>query len=109
MVPYTTIGQFVGTLNGDLLSRSAQGPGLLQGCTCSVQALEQGCHSCVNVCLNNDHATCIGIMEKKMETTIVYWGYTGIMETNMESTTAYWGYLGIMEISFSACFGNSLP
>ena len=27
----------------------------------------------------------IGIMEKKMETTIVYRGYTGIMEKNMET------------------------
>ena len=27
-----------------------------------------------------------GIMEKKMETTIVYWGYIGIMEKNMETT-----------------------
>ena len=25
-------------------------------------------------------------MEKKMETTIVYWGYTGIMEKKMETT-----------------------
>ena len=28
----------------------------------------------------------IGIMEKKMETTIIYWGYIGIMEKNMETT-----------------------
>ena len=28
----------------------------------------------------------IGIMEKKMETTIVYWGYIGIMENKMETT-----------------------
>ena len=27
-----------------------------------------------------------GIMEKIMETTIVYWGYIGIMEKNMETT-----------------------
>ena len=27
MVPYTTIGYFLGTLKGDLLSRSAQGSG----------------------------------------------------------------------------------
>ena len=25
-------------------------------------------------------------MEKKMETTLVFWGYIGIMETNMETT-----------------------
>ena len=25
-------------------------------------------------------------MEKKMETTIVYWGYMGIMENKMETT-----------------------
>ena len=29
----------------------------------------------------------IGLMEKKKETTIVYWGlYTGVMEKNMEAT-----------------------
>ena len=28
----------------------------------------------------------MGIMEKKMETTIVYWGYMGIMEKKMETT-----------------------
>ena len=28
----------------------------------------------------------IGIMENKMETTIVYWGYIGIMENRMETT-----------------------
>ena len=26
-----------------------------------------------------------GIMEKKMDTTIVYWGYIGIMENKMEN------------------------
>ena len=39
----------------------------------------------------------IGIMEKKMETTIVYWGYVGIMEKKMETTIVYWGYVVIME------------
>ena len=29
LVPHTTIGQFLGTLKGDLLSRSAQGSGWL--------------------------------------------------------------------------------
>ena len=28
----------------------------------------------------------MGIMEKKMETTIVYWGNLGIMEKKMEAT-----------------------
>ena len=28
-----------------------------------------------------------GVMEKKMETTIVYWGYIGIMEKKMATTT----------------------
>ena len=28
----------------------------------------------------------IGIMENKMETTIVYWGYIGIVENQMETT-----------------------
>ena len=27
----------------------------------------------------------IGIMENKMETTVVYWGYIGIMEKKMET------------------------
>ena len=27
-----------------------------------------------------------GIMEKKMEATIIYWGYIGIMEKKMETT-----------------------
>ena len=31
-------------------------------------------------------------MEKKMETTIVYWGYIGIMEKKMETTIM--GYIG---------------
>ena len=41
--------------------------------------------------------TGVGIMENKMETTIVYWGYIGIMENKMETTIVYWGYTGIME------------
>ena len=28
----------------------------------------------------------MGIMEKNMETTIVYWSYIGIMQKNMETT-----------------------
>ena len=28
----------------------------------------------------------MGIMEKKMETTIIYWGNMGIMEKKMETT-----------------------
>ena len=28
----------------------------------------------------------IGIMEEKMETTIIYWGYIGMMENKMETT-----------------------
>ena len=39
----------------------------------------------------------IGIMEKKMETTIVYWGYIGIMEKKMETTIVYWGYIFIQQ------------
>ena len=45
----------------------------------------------------------IGIMEKKMETTGIigillglYWGYNGVMEKKMEATMVYWGYNGIM-------------
>ena len=39
----------------------------------------------------------IGIVEKKMETTIVHWGNIGIMEKKMETTIVYWGNIGIME------------
>ena len=35
-----------------------------------------------------------GIMENKMETTIVCWVYTGIVENKMESTVVYWVILG---------------
>ena len=38
-----------------------------------------------------------GIIENKMETTVVYWGYIGRMEKKMETTIVYWGYIGIME------------
>ena len=42
----------------------------------------------------------LGIMENKMETTIVYWGYIGvilgIMENRMEPTIVYGGYLRVM-------------
>ena len=33
-------------------------------------------------------------MEKKMETTVVYWGNIGIMEKKMETTVVYWGNIG---------------
>ena len=36
----------------------------------------------------------IGIMENRMETTIVYWGCIGIMEKKMETTIM--GYVGII-------------
>ena len=52
----------------------------------------------------------LGIMENKMETTMVYWGYIGnngkwkllwyigdilgIMENKMETTMVYWGNMG---------------
>ena len=36
----------------------------------------------------------LGIMEKKMESTMLYWGYIGIMEKKMESTMLCWGYIG---------------
>ena len=39
----------------------------------------------------------IGIMENKMETTIVHWGNIGIMENKMETTIVHWGNIGIME------------
>ena len=39
----------------------------------------------------------IGIMQKKMETTIVCRGYIGIMEKKMETSIVCRGYLGVME------------
>ena len=33
-------------------------------------------------------------MEKKMETTIVYWGFIRIMEKKMETTIVSWVLLG---------------
>ena len=44
----------------------------------------------------------LGLMEKKMEATMVYWGYMGIMEKKMEATIVYWGYTGIMEKKIEA-------
>ena len=40
----------------------------------------------------------IGIMEKKMEATIVYWGNIGIMENKMEATILglYWVVVKVM-------------
>ena len=38
-----------------------------------------------------------GIMEKKMETLQVYWGYMGIMDKKMETLLVYWGCMGIMD------------
>ena len=35
----------------------------------------------------------IGIIEKKIETNVTYWGYIGIMENKMETTIM--GYIGI--------------
>ena len=35
------------------------------------------------------------VIEKKMKTTIVCWGYIGRMEKNMETTIVYWGYMGL--------------
>ena len=49
---------------------------------------------------NSRHGPCI--VEKKMEATIVYWGYMGIMEKKMEATIVYWGYMGIMEKKMEA-------
>ena len=41
----------------------------------------------------------MGMMEKTMETIIVYWGYmNGILEKRMETIVVYWGYImGMME------------
>ena len=42
----------------------------------------------------------IGVMERKMETTVVHWGYIGRMEKKMETTKVYWSNRGIVD-SFS--------
>ena len=48
-------------------------------------------HSCPSVTLAPVLDLIIGIMEKKMETTIVlYWGCIGIMEKKMETIIVYW-------------------
>ena len=39
----------------------------------------------------------VGIMEKTMETTMMYRDYVGIMEKTMETTMMYRDYVGIME------------
>ena len=38
----------------------------------------------------------MGIMEKKMETTIVYWGHIGMMEKKTETTIMGY-YIGLRE------------
>ena len=38
----------------------------------------------------------VRIIEKKMETTTVYWGFIGIMENQMETTIVYWGFIGLV-------------
>ena len=38
----------------------------------------------------------MGIMENKMEITVVYWGSIGIMEKKMETTIVYRGYYSIL-------------
>ena len=59
---------------------------------------------CVNLRASIDHylrfrvfGKRVGIMKKKMKTTVVCWGYIGTMEKKMETTTVYWVYIGIME------------
>ena len=39
----------------------------------------------------------LGVMEKNIEATEVYWGYTGISEKKIEATVVYWGYIGKVE------------
>ena len=39
-------------------------------------------------------------MAKKMETTVVYWGYIGIMEKKMEPTL----YLPLLELKARECY-----
>ena len=45
----------------------------------------------------SDPSLSFGIMEEKMETTVVYGCDVGIMEKEMETTIVYWGSIGIME------------
>ena len=61
----------------------------------------RGCVSKTKVRLRN-LGTFIGIMENKMETTIVCWGCMRIMENEMETTIVYWGSIGIMEIKMES-------
>ena len=45
-----------------------------------------GCTVFFRVLPKRGYRVYIGIMEKKMETTVVYWVYIGIMEKKMEAT-----------------------
>ena len=44
---------------------------------------------------------CIGIIEKKVETTIVYWDYVGIMEKKMETIEIKRDYIGAVFVHSS--------
>ena len=49
---------------------------------------------------NGNYYSILGVYRdngKKIETTIVYWGFIGIMEKKMETTIVYWGFIGILE------------
>ena len=50
----------------------------------------------------------MGIMEKKVETTIVYRDYIGIMEKAMETTIVYRDYIGIMENKMETTIYNHI-
>ena len=52
---------------------------------------------------NGNYSSILGIMEKKMKTTLACWGYIGIMEKTMETTVVYWGYIGIASCPGQLC------
>ena len=77
---------FIGSGCSDLLAIQNQ------GCSRPVQGFlygENGKENGNYYCILEGY---IGIMEKKMEPTVVYWGlYIGTMEKKMETTIVYWG------------------
>ena len=46
----------------------------------------------------------IGIIEKNMEATMVYWGYIRTMEKKVETTQVYWSYNDSLH-AFTSCTG----
>ena len=64
--------------------RNMDGSPVLGSACWVVQGLETTVHT-ENKPILKDQKVGLGIMENKMETTIVYWSYIGIMEQRMET------------------------